>query len=600
MKKGVLLFSIFSVFAVILASSFLIAQEVCEEGDDDCRIDNGYLCLNEKVENQGCSSLSSEEKVFSALATGDCSSDLTLDSKFQSDVKYTSQAVLALGGDSGGEEWLLDDATGTPNQIDWFLQVESTEPSTCTVTYDNNDYVVEIDEDKKLSSGAGSCLDLSSDGYWLKIDSSSSCHDETYEVSCDKSFLTSLLYQKQDSDTIYVAEDTSSASADGTTAEQVNSSCFVEGGSCSYEGSLWAALVLDSLGEDVSSYLPYLITLADENEEFLPEAFLYLLTDDFRTELLSKQKSGKWWEESSGKRYYDTALALYALQYESSPQRTDSIDWLLNEVQGGDGCWNNGNIRDTAFLLYSIDPRDTGTGGGTTCSEAGGHCISSFSCNEAGGNTLSGSCSGTFVCCSEQKVIQTCEEQGGDICSSSQNCVGGTTPQASGLSSGEVCCVQGTCEVPKSDVSACEAAGGTCRISGCTGDEQESFESCDFTSDVCCIQKKTGGVSIIWIVILFILIVLVVIGIIYRERLRKLWFKFKTKFINKFRKGGGKSSSSTTRRGPPRPPGFPVRRRPGPPPRRTIPGPMQSTPKSTKRPKKELDDVLKKLKEIGK
>ena len=75
-----------SIFTLVFLTSFLMAQEVCDEGDTDCKISNGYLCLNEKIDNKGCSAMSSEEKAFAALATGDCRSDLTSDSKFKTDV----------------------------------------------------------------------------------------------------------------------------------------------------------------------------------------------------------------------------------------------------------------------------------------------------------------------------------------------------------------------------------------------------------------------------------------------------------------------------------------------------------------------------------
>lgn len=599
MKKVVPLFSI---FALIIFSSFIIAQEVCEDGDNTCKINNGYLCLNEKIDNRGCSSLSSEEKVFSALATGDCKNDLTSDSKFKSDLKYTAQVVLALGGNTEGEEWLLSQEMA-PSEINWFLQIESTEATTCTITYNNKDYDVSIGEDKRISSNAGTCLTLSTGNYWLEINSA--CYDEIFEVSCDQSFLTSLIYQKQNSDTIYVSEDTHSTSASGTTSEQVNSSCFKQGNSCNYEGSLWAATILDSpkFGYDISSYMPYLITLAeeDENQKFLPEAFLYLLTDDFFSELLQKQKSGKWWAQSNDK-FYDTALALYALQYDEPSEKEDSINWLLNEAQDNDGCWNNGNIRNTAFILYSINPRPTTTGGGVDCESAGNFCMSSISCSEIGGEVIKGqSCSGSFACCNKDKVIETCEEQLGDICNSNQNCIGGIEPQASDLGVGEVCCVGGSCQVPSVDLSACELAGGECRVSGCFDDEQESFESCDFTSNTCCISKQPGGINVFWIVFLAFLIVLVVVGIIYKDKLRKLLFRFKNKFMP-LRGGAKPGPSGPGGRRPPFPPLSPAMRR-RPVPRRVIPTPIRTSTHriaSRIKPRKEFDDVLKKLKDMGK
>ena len=84
--------------------------------------------------------------------------------------------------------------------------------------------------------------------------------------------------KRENSDTIHVLKDTKSASSGGSVSMQIKSSCFSTGSECDYEGTLWAAMALDYLGEDVSAYVPYLITLADNNKQLLPEAFLYYLT----------------------------------------------------------------------------------------------------------------------------------------------------------------------------------------------------------------------------------------------------------------------------------------------------------------------------------
>ncbi len=603
MKKRTLLLS---VFALIFLSSFILAVEVCDEGDTGCKINNGYSCLAEKIDIRGCDSLSSGEKVFSALASGDCKTSLKSDTKFITDLKYTAQTVLALGGDLEGEEWLLGKKFN-PSEIDWFLQIESTEATTCTITYNGKDNTVSIGKDKKFlgNGGGGDCLPLdttTSGGYWLKV--SDLCYGKVFEVSCDQSFLTSLLYQKQNSNTIYVVEDTSSASENGITTEQVNSSCFKQGNACNYEGSLWAATVLDSFNYDISSYMPYLITLADEdiNERFLPEAFLYLLTNDFYPELLSKQKNSKWWAQSSDK-FYDTALALYALQYDEPPEKENARKWLL-ESQDSDGCWNNGNLRNTAFILYSLEPRASGGvggGGAATCQSAGYFCLSSISCSEAGGEKLdSYSCSGVFECCTEPKLLESCSDQGGDVCNSVQICSGGTELDASGLGTGQVCCFGGSCKSPETSVSECEDFGYECRVTGCQEGEEQTSSICEYKSDYCCKPKTGGGgIGAIWIVMLLLLIVLVVVGIIYKDQLRKILFRFKNKFMPS--KGGPGRPLGPGSRRPPFSPRAPPGRRPLP--RRVIPAPIQApNPRmmANVRPRKDVDDVLKKLKEMGK
>jgi len=580
------------VFLFMFSILFVVAQEedACSDGDDDCKIDKAYSCLNDKINDKDCENLSPEEKVFSLLATGKCSSDVRDDSRYESEIKYTSQAYL--GGISGAKSF-LEDMNRTSEGVDWFLEIESPLQTSCTVSYSSNTDV-NINEDKTIDSvSGGSCLSISNNGYWVEI--SEDCFDEEFEISCDKQFLTTLLYQKQGGDTIYVSEKTSSASEEGKTKEKVSSLCFGEN-SCDYEGTLWAALAMSDKRDDVTPYIPYLVTFAEDNDNLIPESFLYFITGnlEFKNNLLGKQISNKWWV-SKDDRYYGTAVALNALKYEEPLQKSDSINWLLNEAQEEDGCWESGNIRNTAFLLYSISSRASSgsSGGSADCEGSGFFCTSQINCP---GQTLSSySCSGAFVCCSESSSAQTCIEQSGEICNSNQICAGSNslTSDAGDLSSGQVCCINGVCQEPQVTASNCELTGGECRVNKCNDGEEESFESCEFSSDICCVQgaQKETNYALIWI--LFILIVLTVLGIVFRERLRPYWFRIKS-MIGKFRKspgGTGKGPSSPGPRPPPSPSSGSLRR---------VYPPRHRKPQGSHSGRGEIDEVLKKLKEMGK
>lgn len=591
MTKKVFLFSLL-IILLISVIPFVLADE---NDTEEFKVNKAYDCLEEKVKDK-CSSLSCEEKIFSLLAVSECKNELIDDSidnecwsKSGCKIKTTAQAILALNKEGvstdEAETWLLSQ-NKTPPDVVWYLQIESPSSTTCSITYGGSEYSVVIGEDKKISSGAGSCLSLSEGAWWLTI--SSSCYDNEFEISCDKQFLTSLLFKKEKSSVIHVSENTNSASAEGTTKEKVNSFCFMQGGSCDYEGSLWAALVLDYLDYDISSYMPYLVTMADGNEKYLPESFLYLLTDDsdYRVSLLEKQKTNYW--EESGDKFYDTALALYPFQYEEPQQKTSSKEWLL-EVQDKGGCWK-GNIRNTAFLLYSIWPEDSIVEPITEeedCEVDGhGYCMSSMSCQETGGTELtsySSSCSGVNICCDKEKLLDTCEEMGGEVCSFSEEC---STSTIEALDTSE-CCL-GYCSEPPQETE-CELNGETCKDE-CSEDEEESSYSCDY-GKVCCVEKITPKPNYWWIWGLLILIVLVLLGIVFRDKLRPYWFRFTS--LGKSKTRGGPRSGF--------PPPF------GMPPRRIMPrqifpprGPSQRAPARTPRPKGELDEVLKKLKEMGK
>ena len=603
-KRGlVFLFGLFLIFGTI-ASIHAQTNATTEQE----KVNEAYSCLTDKVSGK-CSSLSVEEKIFSVLAVNQCSSELMTQSSNSGEcwslsgsscnVKITAQALLALdktGSNTKAQNWLFS-KNKTPTELTWYLQIESPEPTTCSIKYSGLSYNVGIDEDKKISSNAGSCLVLAQDNYWLRI--SPTCYDRNFSISCDQSFLTNLLFKKTTSLTINVMEETSSAAASGTTTEKVESSCFSTGNSCDYEGTLWASLVLDSQGEDVSAYLPYLIIMADDNKRFLPEAFLYALTanPEYKISLLSKQKSSQWWMES-GDKYYDTALALYPLQQEIPVEKTNSKEWLLSS-QDSNGCWE-GNTRNTGFILASIWPRQsggTGTGELPDCEDQGYYCSSSASACDS--QLLPEfSCPGSLQkCCTTQPILETCSELGGSICSSNERCVGGTVVDASGLSSQELCCAEGSCEsISDTAESECEINNGVCSPSNCDAGEEEGFYSCEISSDVCCVQKSgdTSPKSYLWIWILIILIIIVVIAIIFRNSLRILWFRIT----------GGSGPKGPSHPGPSYPhQGYQQRPAPRIIERRILVPHSSPPPRRPSRPsgaQRELDEVLKKLKEMGK
>ena len=350
-----------ALFVIIILSLIFIVPFIFAAQD---KIDNAYSCLQQKIADKTCIQLSTQEKIFSSLALGKCNSELRAEATNEMcwpdsgcNLKTTAQATLALQS-SLGKDWILS-KKAAPSDLTWYLQIEPDSASTCTISYGGNDYAVQIGEDKKIDSAAGTCLALSPSKYWLEI--SKNCYEKEFKISCDQDFLTDLLFKSSGSPTIHVSEETSSATAGGTTTAQVNSFCFANSGNCDYEGSLWATLALNSLGEDVSSYIPYLITMADENQQYLPEIFLYALTgyEDFRYDILSKQTSNDYWS-FSGDKYYSTALALYPFGYEDFNEKQKAMQWLIDN-QESDGCWNSGNIFDTAFILHSVWPRQVST-----------------------------------------------------------------------------------------------------------------------------------------------------------------------------------------------------------------------------------------------
>lgn len=592
----------------ILLVSFLFTIPFIYSADnsslsDSAKVEDAYSCLEKKVEGK-CSDLSTEEKIFSLLAISECQEELLDDSDNEEcwpdsncNSKTTAQAILALDKKDYDTKdaiaWLLSEQI-KPTNLVWYLEIDSSEPTNCIISYDSREYEIEIDEDRKIDSDAGSCFSLSQDDYWLEV--SEDCYNEEFTISCDEDFLTTLLYKNEESDssTIFVSENVNTAVADGKTTEQINSYCFKKEGSssCDYEATLWAALVLNYKGEDVDPYIPYLVTISKENEEYFPDAFLYLLTDstDYQVNLISKQISGYW--EVSENKFYDTSIALLALKDESTDAEDDAKSWLL-EVQDDDGCWKGGNVRDSAFILYSAWPKTTETE--TSCQKKGYYCMSSTKCENLEGTELDYSCSGTSICCDKEEEIETCEEQGGIICDSGEECSGDSL-DASDLGAGEDCCFEGKCNkatIPKE--SECEKNDGTCK-SSCLSDEESKNYECEDSTNNCCVEKSSSNKKSIfsywWVWALIILIIILILLIIFKDKLRTLLFRIKSSSGNS---RGAPSQGFGP--GPRFPPSSPLQQRIIP--RRIISSSSQATRRPIPKKDDDFSDILKKLKDIG-
>lgn len=591
MKKKV-----FFILTILLVLSLFFVNAA----NEDTPI-NASACLKTKINSQGCDALSTEEKIFSLLAIGECKEELQKDTRNGEcwprsgcSVRTTAQAILALRTSGvttkDAEEWLIEQEADFSG-IEWFLQVESQIPTTCTISYSDSEYSFSIGEDKKISSSAGACLSVYDD-YWFKV--SPSCYNKEFQISCENSFLTSLLYKKTYSPTFYVSGKTNSASGSASTTEKVSSSCFKENGVCNYEGTLWAAFVLQSLDYEINSYLPYLISGVEDNPRYLPESFLYSLTGDYKNELLLKQKE-EWWLES-GDRFYDTAIALLPFRGSELTEKTKTKEWL-SEVQGEDGCWQ-GNLRNTALLIYSIwsDAKNLSVGveeisDEKNCQSSGYYCISQSSCTSAGGNVLTDytGCFGT-VCCDKKPELKSCSVLDGELCSSDEECVGGNVEDSSDSTSGKFCCIGGSCEKKSSQDSECKMYGGYCKNSCGSGEEIADYE-CD--SGICCMPKESN--SLLLIILLSILIILVALGIVFRKKLKDFLLKIKTKLFKNSKKKKNIPNNL------PRTPSSRIY--PGAVQRRIIPTQQPSRTQPPKNPPSspnEFDDILKKLKDIGK
>ncbi|MEK6899339.1 MAG: hypothetical protein AABW79_04560 [Nanoarchaeota archaeon] len=605
MKKGVFLFTL--VLLISISQVFAADNQTSPSADiSDDSIDKAYQCLESELGNKTSSSLSLSEAIFSTLALGE--SQKTRDKiedersnkncwpKSSCKLKETAQVLLAydhIGKNTNDIKKYLYERNGSTSDLSWFVMIDISNhiSSTCTIKQGSTTRTINIGEDQKISGDAGSCLSVIPSGFWLQI--SSSCLEQKFEISCNQDFISTLVYQKSGIETIFISPDTHSASSSGTTIEQVNAKCFKLSSSCDYEGTLWAALALQQAGDDISAYIPYLLALAPENQNLLPSSFIFKLTnaDDHYSTLVQAQKQSKFWEAPTTpyNKFYDTSLALLALQGRQSTE-SDNAKSYLQSIQTPKGCWNNNNIRDTAFVLYSAFPdssRSGSIGGGGSieqCQTAGFSCSPLLECLDGGGEILGNYvCSGSLKCCSLESSRKSCSQLLGQVCTSNERCSSTELPSSDGS------CCTGVCEPSTTSEDQCTSSGGFCQSSCDLEFEDESSDQCSLSSEVCCFAKDTessSGSSYGWIILLLLLIVLVVLAIVYRKKLQLWYFKFRNR-------GGLKSSQVITRR-PPFPPMLPSQTRPY--------APVSSQPqrRAPSRLDKEMEETLKKLREIGK
>ncbi|MEM3405680.1 MAG: hypothetical protein QW117_01765 [Candidatus Pacearchaeota archaeon] len=629
MKKRVsfmlsFLFIIFCLNLVIATSN-----ETMEE--------KAYSCLKQKV-NEKINSLSLEEKSFSLLALAH---DSSFNSKLVTEinkeksndcfpknsckVKDTALATLALHYSNQNtlklEEWLISKKIKAKD-IQVYLVIDSEKKSNCSVKWNNGNTKLIINEDKKITFTSSSCLEIANNGYWLRI--KESCFDNNFTISCSENFITTLLYKKSIiSDVWYVSSEVNSGSANSEVTHNINYFCFSDDkNNCNYEASLFASLALQQAGYDIKNFIPYLVIYSDDNQKLFPDAFLYYFTktDDYIENILSLQKSQGYWDLNSGKgKFYDSAIALFSIKTKSYESFNKLEEWL-KEMQQQDGCWNNGNIRDTSFLLWAGWPRPSVVSSDEipqkeNCIDKGYFCLSALDCEDVGGEVLSQYyCSGLNKCCSKNIILKKCSEMQklsgyygyGEICKNDEICSISTVNAADT----NYCCL-GECE-KKEEESECESYNYTCRISCKDYEEEKDYECND--NKVCCSEKeepKKGKGLLIFLLVLMIIIVILLI--IFRNRIRIVLFK---------RRSGYKESSVIKTKRPPFPPStsttYPTSKSYLPlqryglgslpkqqyqqkqiTPLRTIQQPIKKPAQSSKKDE-ELEETMKKLRELSK
>jgi hypothetical protein len=585
--------------------------------------DNSFLLLalsyDNALANELRTSLNSQSKSEECWPSTGCN------------VRDTALAALSLqrvcNSNTDIDDWILTQ-TSTPTEILWYLQVEAINANaTCTASYDGRDYDFKISDNRKLEKSAGPCLTATNDNYWFKVPQS--CYNKTFSITCSlgnaqDEFLTSWFYQKPADTTSYISSDTQKESSGGVVETGINAKCFKSGSTCDYESTAWAALYLLKQGQEIGMFLPYLIGYADKNSAKLPEAFLYILTgnENYAEQLLTKQKSTGYWQATSkNDKYYDTALALMALNsYTSASELIDKAkSWLIKEAKSEKinnqitySSWGTSK-KITSFVLYSVWPKepvclDSDTVG---CEDMGFDCVSIDDCDSDG--IVNYFCTySSQVCCNDVLPKKTCDDFGGDLCGYYEECLGTYEYVDEGT-----CCLDKACTEKYSEETECEEEGNICR-STCgygyteTEDydceygevccEEETIPSCTEKADcdegqICdegvCVDKEVN-LTWLWILIMVVVIVLLILLFLNFKK-KKSVSGYKPKPHYGYPGSGYPPASppvTMTRRQPQQPPSF----------RTMIPssGAPIRRPISKSSYDRELEETMRKVKEITK
>ena len=609
------------VLIVVLLGSFVIAQSDNDISEEK-KIDNAYSCLNNEIKT--AEKILLQDAIFGVLAVG--SNEILLkkiDEEKKSDedcwpkadckIKETAQVLLAydrIGKDTGKiKDWLISKSANMSN-IAWYLEIDTQGvPSECNIKYSEAEHKINLNEDGKISGNLGNCLKVAREEYWLEINSQ--CIDKEFEISCNNSnFLSALVYQKRGGNIIFVISKEQSASLGASVIEKIDAKCLSTGSSCDYEGTLWAAIALEEIKEDNEDYMPYLLAMSEDNSKFLPEAFLYTLgQQDLYFKIIEKQKMGKYWEiaGSSYGKFYDTSVALLAIEGDNNNVEEQNAKNYLLSVQTKEGCWGDNNIRDTAFILYSAWQRSiSGASEKVDCIEANYFCEFSNKCLESQGKVFDDlACSGIKKCCSVKVKELSCFEKQGIICSTEQKCTGNTE-----ISSDGSCCVEGECVdktkdctgegcADKTKENPCDAYDGICRTS-CSDEEEEKEEvDCLSNDEICCAEKvkdptpdsepdSEGSKIRIYILIFGILILLIIIAIVYRRK--------RGGRVQEGKERGGAENVAMGPRGPGEYPMMAPQERYAPSQRGVISNSVRRTSVGRSQADKEMDEMMRNLK----
>ena len=276
LKKGAKFISVVLLLfiLIILLMNLVIPQynettQTTSDQTGQSEINKAYSCLINELGNNCGGTKSTKQAAFNLLATSydsklqnECKASLKEKKKQDCwgetdtgtcNIKSTAFAVIALNhiGEKVDDsvKFLLNKKISETG-LTWYLEIDANNKTECDI----NGKKITVEENRKISGNPPSGLTKSYNDYWFQITDIK----KNYTISCDKDFITALIYQKLGSNVFHVSSETQSASEFDKITEKVNSYCLSTSNVCDYEGTLWAAIAFAKEGEEISGFIPFL------------------------------------------------------------------------------------------------------------------------------------------------------------------------------------------------------------------------------------------------------------------------------------------------------------------------------------------------------
>ncbi|MFH0752713.1 MAG: hypothetical protein V1914_03915 [archaeon] len=271
-------------------------------------------------------------------------------------VKDTALVLMLLNGlimpeAEAVQTWLEGAQVASTTAGKWLIEISTEGSGDCKISYERKnqtfEQTIKVEAGKFPGCSNSNFLDIETCYQSGLLRSSPGM---TFTVDCSALTDTPIITLVYSSDNKYYIINT----AFGAVADlRVTNGCYsrTATGPCNKEASLYAAWALNRVGS--SSNVNLYLTENYDSTSILNNALLYLSFLTKNEKYIDAIKSRQSADGSFNKNFYDTGLALLALdESELYPEKVETAKSWLTSKQDTDGSWGN-NAKDTAMILYS-------------------------------------------------------------------------------------------------------------------------------------------------------------------------------------------------------------------------------------------------------